>query len=213
MKLRRKFFLCSVRREFFELVNYKKLFIQQLLSSLSYQTLLQSNNRGKVSFTKLISSFSLFHLNPVCPQIFRFVFVLQVRLEEFFNRVGVPLGDWECFDDISFLVVEFDLRIEAAKIFDLKILELVGPLGLHERLNLRVSSEFTCANFQHRFRVFFRAGRRRFLLTALKALLFNLFESKVLQIVTWWAQKLRFDETQLFAIAGGELRKCKSLKL
>lgn len=74
--------------------------------------------------------------------------------EELLDRVCVPLGDAERLHHVSALIEQLDLRVEAAQIFNLEILELAGPIRLDERLDLRICAELTRANFQHSFGIF-----------------------------------------------------------
>lgn len=75
------------------------------------------------------------------------------------------------------------MRVEATQIFDLEIFELVGTLGLDERLDLRISAKLAGANLENCFGVFFASGTSGFLLTAFDALLLDLLKAKIFEIV------------------------------
>lgn len=136
-----------------------------------------------------------------------------MRLEELLDSVGVPLGDAECLNDISFLVEELDLWVESAQIFDLEILELVGSLGLDEGLDLRVSAELASAHLKNGFWILSSHRPARLFLAAFDALLFDLLEAKVFEIVTGRAKELRLDEAQLSTVLSGEFGNCRRLKM
>lgn len=123
-------------------------------------------------------------LNPVGSKIVRLVLgSLEVSFEEFLNRVGVPLGDAERLHDVSFFVQQLDLRVEATQILDLKILKLGRPVGLDERLDLRVRPELAGAHFEDGFGVFPGNGATRFFLATFNALLLDLFKAEVFEVV------------------------------
>ena len=118
-------------------------------------------------------------LNSVSFQVIRFFLrLLQVGFKEFIYCVGVPFGDTERFNDISFLVEKFNLWVETAKIFDLKILEFVWPFGLDEGLDLWVGSKLACADFENCFWILFRSTSAGLFLAAFNALFLDFLDAK-----------------------------------
>lgn len=118
----------------------------------SYQTLLQTNRGGKVFRLHKINFFVC--SNPVCSQIVGLVLgLLEMCFKELLDRIGVPLGDAERFHHVALFVEKLDLRVEAAQIFNLQILELARPIRLDEGLDLGISAELAGAHFEHSFRV------------------------------------------------------------
>lgn len=135
-------------------------------------------------------------LNPVCSQIVGLgLGLLEMSFKELLDRVCVPLGNAERLHDVSALIEQLDLRVEAAQIFDLEILELAGPIRLDERLDLRICAELARANFQHGFRIFSKDRSSGLLsLATFHAMPLDLFKAKVFKIFAGRTKQLRFDE-------------------
>lgn len=82
------------------------------------------------------------------------------------------------------------MRIEPSEVLDLQILEFTRPFGLHERLDLRIGSEFAGAHLQDCFWELLGSGVSRFLLAALDALFLDLFKAEVFEVVARRTKKL-----------------------